>query len=545
MKLDIERGKHISAHFSTVQFVVENLDITTILSRSRLRIIRVTPGEYTGGIFGAHVHLENLDASCSGKQGILRTLSDIRLPFGFGRTYAKTSNVYYAINEKTTSLDLKLEIEMTGLMCLYAKMRKRAIDQYIDRICTEAEIAAQKIESGEYVHFAQLSQDQKKRVDEFRKRQDSAVRFKSGPSEILDASVNITVVKNTAVVLADAIMPDKHFMNAKHELLYDLKRNQYLCSSANRLARINNPAFVVRGETDHDSQNIEFRQAAFEFGHHLFSEYFAGDLRSMMPVLSYGGNQTFLRFAIDEKLEALPWEALHDGKDFLATRLRFARSIGSAKHARNNKDSILENFGILLIGSDSRGDLPGTTAEVQNIGKILSNAGAKKLEVLTGPDASRQNVISVLSSGAFNAMHFSGHSVFNSEYPYQSYLELAHGGKLYLHELDQINAGSAGKNSFDLIFLNSCQSGRTGIDQASGRSLSLCRVLREAGVENVIGMLWNVSDEAAVQVASTFYEYIATGQYIDVTEALRQTRCKVAIDRAWQDGSWLAPVLYV
>jgi len=63
-------------------------------------------------------------------------------------------------------------------------------------------------------------------------------------------------------------------------------------------------------------------------------------------------------------------------------------------------------------------------------------------------------------------------------------------------------------------------------------------------VENVIGMLWNVIDEAAAQVASTFYEYIATGQYIDVTEALRQTRCKVAMDRAWQDGSWLAPVLY-
>jgi CHAT domain-containing protein len=72
----------------------------------------------------------------------------------------------------------------------------------------------------------------------------------------------------------------------------------------------------------------------------------------------------------------------------------------------------------------------------------------------------------------------------------------------------------------------------------------MCRIIRESGVDNVIGMLWNVSDEAAAQVASVFYKFLTTGCVPDIVEAMRQTRCKVAMDRAWQDGSWLAPVLY-
>ena len=72
----------------------------------------------------------------------------------------------------------------------------------------------------------------------------------------------------------------------------------------------------------------------------------------------------------------------------------------------------------------------------------------------------------------------------------------------------------------------------------------MCKALRESGVANVIGMQWNVEDDAAVHVASTFYKLLLANPPIGPEEAMRQTRSVVAIDRAWADGSWLAPVLY-
>lgn len=544
MNLSLERGKHIAAGFCYVDFILRNSDIMSTLCKAPLRISRTSQNKYSGSIFGLSITIECIDSKSSYNQGMVRTVSDVSMPFGLGGTYAKVSQTYYAINDNTTSLDLELELKLRGAIRLYFWFRKTAVGNYIDRVCCDIEKAAKLIVSSEYKNNEKLSDEQRSRIDDFVRSVRTSRHVDNIANESLEASVSIAVVKNIAVVQADAIMPDKHFVSAKHELSYDIKKSQNICEAAGRLARINNPAFTFRGETEHEILNIEFRQAAFEFGHNLFNEYLAGNLTSIMPILSYHGKQTFLRFVVDEKLESLPWEALHDGKDFLSTKLRFARSVGVTRQRAKSKESAMENFGILLIGCDSRDDLPGAVVEAESVGQILSKAGAQKVEVLKGSKANRQNVVNAISKGCFNVLHFSGHSVFNRQYPYQSYLELAHGSKLYLHELDHLNNNTAGGSVFDLIFLNSCQSGLATIDHTSGRSLSLCRVLREAGVENVIGMLWNVSDDAAVQVASTFYEYIATGAYINIAEALRQTRCKVAIDRAWQDGSWLAPVLY-
>ena len=202
--------------------------------------------------------------------------------------------------------------------------------------------------------------------------------------------------------------------------------------------------------------------------------------------------------------------------------------------------------GILLIGADPRGDLPGTRTEVEHIGNALTKAGASAVEVLTGEEATREEVLKHLESGRFTMIHFSGHSAFDAKHPYQSHLELAMGTKLRLHELEHVNRMAAGRSRepIELVFLNSCQSGRVGVDETTGRNLSMCRVLRESGVSNVVGMLWNVTDEAGVQFASAFYGLLAAEEGMDIAEAMRRTRWRTALDRAWADGSWLAPVLY-
>jgi hypothetical protein len=119
-------------------------------------------------------------------------------------------------------------------------------------------------------------------------------------------------------------------------------------------------------------------------------------------------------------------------------------------------------------------------------------------------------------------------------------LLLAAFGCILLHELGHFGRTATHELPLSLVFLNSCQSARVGQDSLTGRQLSMCKALREAGVGFVIGMLWSVEDEAAVQVGATFYNNLMNHPDQGPEGAMRETRLAVAIERAWADGSWLA-----
>lgn len=173
------------------------------------------------------------------------------------------------------------------------------------------------------------------------------------------------------IVEADTVMPDRHFYTCRNEISHEQEKYKNIHDSAKLLASINNPALTFRGEDETRQADVEFRQAAFEFGHSLYRNYFCGNLTEIMPVLLHYQEQTFLKLDVDESVEDLPWEALHDGKDFLSTKLCLSRVLGSAS-PRSPKNNTISKFGVLLVGSDSRADLPGANTEVQAISKLLS-----------------------------------------------------------------------------------------------------------------------------------------------------------------------------
>jgi hypothetical protein len=356
-------------------------------------------------------------------------------------------------------------------------------------------------------------------------------------------AVRISKVRDLVVVAAEALLPDKRLLSAKREVALNANCQGDFVQQARRLACINNPALGVRGSLQHAEAPVDFRQAAFEFGHGLYQTYLSGEVMGVIPVVLSYNEKADLRMEIAEDTEELPWEALHDGNDFVSLKVRFSRSCGELTE-RAQDNAIEEDAGILLIGADSRGDLPGVETEVHTIGSLLTSAGTNRVEVLSRAQASRNRVADALGSCSFNVLHFSGHSFFDEQHPFQSYLELAQGGRLYLHELGFLTRRAGRRVPLQLVFLNSCQSAKVGQDRTTGRNISMCKMLRESGVQNAIGMMWNVADDAAAQVGSVFYSLILTGARVDPVEAMRQTRCRIAIDRSWIDGSWLAPALY-
>ena len=548
MSMDVQRGKHLSVGFLWVDFVINNTDIMCALNKAPLSVHLTGPGQYSGKAFGVKIKIEQLEKDITESQGYVRSLSDVRLPFGLGRTYTIASHTYYTIDNKTTSLDLQFKLETNGMMRLYLWMRKGSVLSYIDQICSDIENAAEMLETEDEKVNIILNEEQLDRVRKFQKKMSHAHSGVQPRRLEAEGVVRLSLVEDVMLVETEALMPDKELLTANNKVQRHSEVIEDLQTSACQLASLNNPVFgldfAVRGPASPATIDKEFRQVAFEFGYDLYQKYFSGDIKSIMPILLHYGDRALLRFDVDEAVDGLPWEALHDGKDFIALEVRFVRSIGISHRSFAIAPENPSNLGILLVGSDPRGDLPGTTTEINAISQLLAEVGTQKVETLTGSDANRHNIMDRLSSGNFNVLHYSGHSVFDTDHPYQSYLELANDTKLYLHEFEDFVHQKNTKNQLSLVFLNSCQSGRVGMEEKTGKNLSMCRILRHAGVSSVIGMLWNVSDAAAAQVASTFYNSLVTSEQFDVAEAMRQTREKVASERAWADGSWLAPILY-
>jgi len=546
-KLEVTRGKHLAASFPWVDFTLTNTDIMSSLSRQpNLFIKKSNDSKYLGKIFIATLSTETLEHEASGGKGRLRLLSDVRLPLKLGRTYTVINHRYAAIDKKTTSLELDLTIELSLLMRPYVFFRRNAIDAFLNKICTCVENAARALETDADECRSLLNENQLARVSQFRAQMDlhGGNPTHDAPTP-LDAAglLRVAISDNSLVVTAEAKMPDAQILCAMETLPFDKSSYFDLVSKTTCLAGINNQAFSTRGEATTFPRDGDFRQAAFELGYTFYKRICSGQITEVLPALINRGQATSMRLTVSGSGEELPWESLHDGHDFLCLKMRFSRCLTSI-HTQPARAEDWSNLGILIVGANPRGDLPGAEVEAEDIGNTLSRAGTLRVEVLTGRRATRQQVIHAMESGEFSIFHFSGHSIFESETPFQSHLELVGPSKIYLHEIGALGRSSRGDAGLNLAFLNSCQSALTGQDRITGRQMSLCRALREAGVNYVAGMLWNVEDNAAIQVGSTFYSSLLRNPHLGPTEAMRQTRHRVATDRAWSDGSWLAPVLY-
>lgn len=145
----------------------------------------------------------------------------------------------------------------------------------------------------------------------------------------------------------------------------------------------------------------------------------------------------------------------------------------------------------LFIGYAASNDLP-----VDEELKLVSSRFAQTV-ALTGDDATTGNVLRHL--GSADVLHFCCHGRFDSDAD-SIYLALADGG---LYPWDVLTAPDF---SPQLVFANTCISGvsqRFGLNGDQPLSLPTAALLR--GSRNVIGTLWKVRDDVAIDFASQFY----------------------------------------
>lgn len=287
-------------------------------------------------------------------------------------------------------------------------------------------------------------------------------------------------------------------------------------------------------------------QPVREVGEQLFQALFSGPVygmyRASLGVAQQRGDRlrVVLRLTAPE-LAALPWEALFDPETqaYLCRQEPLVRHVPAPYTA--DPVEVAPPLRILGLVASPRG-LPAldTEAEKEHLAEALAGPLAEGLvEVTWVPEATWEGVHTRLLSGEWHVLHFVGHGDYDTEAD-EGVLALAGAdGRADLVDARRLAdlLGEA-RPTPQLVVLNSCSSGRTGLnDLFSGTAATLAR----CGISAVAAMQFSISDTAAVAFARGFYTAIAHGR--DVDEAARSGR--ISILGARGSLEWVTPVLYV
>jgi CHAT domain-containing protein len=142
-------------------------------------------------------------------------------------------------------------------------------------------------------------------------------------------------------------------------------------------------------------------------------------------------------------------------------------------------------------------DLPSTPREVAALVRRHPEA-----MVLSGPEATPAAVTAAATSS--EVIHVCAHALTDPDRPSLGHLELADGELT----VDQISRWDL--SGCRLAYLSACSTAQ-GSDQLPDEALTLAAAFAVAGAHHVVASLWPVVDDAAADLAETFYDQLATG----------------------------------
>ena len=148
-------------------------------------------------------------------------------------------------------------------------------------------------------------------------------------------------------------------------------------------------------------------------------------------------------------------------------------------------------------------NLEGAKAEALEIAGLYRGA-----ELLTGPNATKAQFLKSIRRS--DLVHFAGHAIANSEFPWLSRLLFAPGSEAGSDTLFSRELTDEQLDRLSLVVLAACSTG-TGADVRGEGVLSLARSFLAAGAPTVVASLWEVSDAASQRLFSNFYRRLRAG----------------------------------
>jgi tetratricopeptide (TPR) repeat protein len=179
--------------------------------------------------------------------------------------------------------------------------------------------------------------------------------------------------------------------------------------------------------------------------------------------------------------------------------LTYARSMRPPTLPRGSPNVLL----VTMPTTPGESDLHGVEQEASCISEIV---GADSATSLTHPTASE--VLDQLAS--HSVIHFACHGISNPSNPSASAL-LLHAKDGTQDRLTVQTISDANTTTAQVAYLSACSTAENSAVQLADENIHLAAAFILAGFRNVVGTLWESSDDACVEVAGGFY----TGLFVD------------------------------
>jgi len=439
---------------------------------------------------------------------------------------------YNVINENTINNTSKIVLELRGfLSTLLYYPYYRTLQILTDTLFNDQINACEIIAKDWQTAMKLLSNEQKNELNKCIEKMRKGDTFES--------TLEIIPHNNKCSLEFVTSIPKYH--RVKEDI--ELKKTCPKClDKFNNLIERGNTYCTISRSTESSEKiedaSMDFNEKIKNLGNALYNEYIlkteiAGELNSMFD---YSKKANFrVRIEAAGYGSLLPWELLHDGDDFLCLKSSTYRA-ELGRYKSTEKELGIE--GVLVVASNPLNDLPNVEHEGEVILNSIKNISGIKTNLLSGENATKGNVIKEIETGAYQVLHYTGHSKFEERAPGSSYLLFEDGKHLRADELARLSR----ENDLKLVFLNSCSSGANATENDLFNIRGLANAFVKTGVPYVIGMKWRISDEGATLLSKEFYRiYILTE---DPMYALKGSRKYVGQETDWKDPAWASPVIY-
>ena len=238
----------------------------------------------------------------------------------------------------------------------------------------------------------------------------------------------------------------------------------------------------------------------------LYRQIFA----SLEPILQEQKITTLLLSA-DQGLQAIPYAALHNGKQFLGEQ--YGLSLTPSLSLTNLQAPLGRGGDLLALGAsrfDGLAPLPLVPEELRAV------SIGQKSEILLDQAFTSSSLLISAAEPRFRRVHVATHAEFLPGGPSQSRIYTGTGA-VALKEFANLRSRRADA-SLDLISLSAC---RTAIGDPDSE-LGFAGLALQAGARSAIGSLWYVDDVATSAFFVQTYRYLEAG--VPKAEALQLTR---------------------
>jgi hypothetical protein len=188
----------------------------------------------------------------------------------------------------------------------------------------------------------------------------------------------------------------------------------------------------------------------------------------------------------------------------------YTPTIKALRYARQQAAGPGEPGGALIVGVTSvpgspEADLPDVPEEIARVSYLLPDPVVLASDADPRTLPTRENVFACLSG--CSVAHFACHALSDPGDPSGSMLFLPD------HEAAPLNVASLSPVSHDrlrLVYLSACSTAQVSDARLLDEAIHLTSAFQLAGSRHVIGTLWRIEGEAAIDVAAGFYRELRT-----------------------------------